>query len=353
MAPKRSTKGPAKPREAGKSSLANKNGKKADSGCLGGGLFSWFMVIALLGVWTSVAVVYFDLVDYKGVMDKAKDIQINLSESLQGKLSAYDADGDGDFDVEDAKVLLDEKPESVTERAVKTETAGPQEAGSREAGLKLRAALLKQLTLIHQRLDAKKIAKLALAEVRQLLAKEEEQEEAQRDSLLGLRRVEVAARARERVAARLQEQQETIEREEMERAVEELKGGKEKREAAADKGDKEVGETGEERKEQQPQQEEGGGENTEAGKEKQQMEGGGENAEAGKEKQQMEGGGENAEAGKEIKGKEEGGGERIGDDDKEDDKEEVKEVKEKKKVRGTNKRVKKAKVQKSEKASRK
>ncbi|XP_056452267.1 aspartyl/asparaginyl beta-hydroxylase-like [Gadus chalcogrammus] len=97
--------------EAGKSSLANKNGKKADSGCLGGGLFSWFMVIALLGVWTSVAVVYFDLVDYKGVM---------------GKLSAYDADGDGDFDVEDAKVLLGLK-ESAVAPATKMEAAAPVE----------------------------------------------------------------------------------------------------------------------------------------------------------------------------------------------------------------------------------
>uniref|UniRef100_A0A674APY7 Aspartate beta-hydroxylase n=1 Tax=Salmo trutta TaxID=8032 RepID=A0A674APY7_SALTR len=49
------------------------------------------MVLALLGVWSSVAVVWFDLVDYDNVI---------------GKLSAYDADGDGDFDVEDAKVLL-------------------------------------------------------------------------------------------------------------------------------------------------------------------------------------------------------------------------------------------------------
>ena len=49
------------------------------------------MVIALLGVWTSVAVVWFDLVDYEEVL---------------GKLGIYDADGDGDFDVDDAKVLL-------------------------------------------------------------------------------------------------------------------------------------------------------------------------------------------------------------------------------------------------------
>ncbi|KTF93273.1 hypothetical protein cypCar_00030275 [Cyprinus carpio] len=68
----------------------HKNGKKAE---VGGGtsFFTWFMVLALLGVWTSVAVVYFDLVDYQGVI---------------GKLVSYDADGDGDFDVEDAKVLL-------------------------------------------------------------------------------------------------------------------------------------------------------------------------------------------------------------------------------------------------------
>ncbi|XP_028297258.1 aspartyl/asparaginyl beta-hydroxylase isoform X7 [Gouania willdenowi] len=54
-------------------------------------VFSWFLVLALLGVWSSVAVVYFGVVDY---------------ESVIGKLTAYDADGDGDFDVDDAKVLL-------------------------------------------------------------------------------------------------------------------------------------------------------------------------------------------------------------------------------------------------------
>uniref|UniRef100_A0A672GAG6 Un-named hu7910 n=2 Tax=Salarias fasciatus TaxID=181472 RepID=A0A672GAG6_SALFA len=54
-------------------------------------MFTWFVVLALLGVWSSVAVLYFDVVDYDSVL---------------GKLAAYDADGDGDFDVEDAKVLL-------------------------------------------------------------------------------------------------------------------------------------------------------------------------------------------------------------------------------------------------------
>ncbi|XP_039404669.1 aspartyl/asparaginyl beta-hydroxylase isoform X10 [Corvus cornix cornix] len=67
----------------------SKNGKK--EGLSGSSFFTWFMVIALLGVWTSVAVVWFELVDYEEVL---------------GKLGIYDADGDGDFDVEDAKVLL-------------------------------------------------------------------------------------------------------------------------------------------------------------------------------------------------------------------------------------------------------
>uniref|UniRef100_A0A3P8WG01 Aspartate beta-hydroxylase n=1 Tax=Cynoglossus semilaevis TaxID=244447 RepID=A0A3P8WG01_CYNSE len=51
------------------------------------------VVLALLGVWSSVAVLYFDIVDYDRVI---------------GKLKAYDSDGDGDFDIEDAKVLLGE-----------------------------------------------------------------------------------------------------------------------------------------------------------------------------------------------------------------------------------------------------
>ncbi|XP_052319520.1 aspartyl/asparaginyl beta-hydroxylase-like isoform X3 [Oncorhynchus keta] len=92
-------------RHEGKAQLASKNGKKPE-GAGGSSFFTWFMVLALLGVWTSVAVVYFDLVDYQGTIAKAKDMHSTLSETLQGKLSSYDADGDGDFDVEDAKVLL-------------------------------------------------------------------------------------------------------------------------------------------------------------------------------------------------------------------------------------------------------
>ncbi|XP_008059903.1 aspartyl/asparaginyl beta-hydroxylase isoform X3 [Carlito syrichta] len=79
----------------------HKNGKKG--GLSGSSFFTWFMVIALLGVWTSVAVVWFDLVDYEEVL---------------GKLGIYDADGDGDFDVDDAKVLL-EGPGGVAKRKTK------------------------------------------------------------------------------------------------------------------------------------------------------------------------------------------------------------------------------------------
>uniref|UniRef100_A0A5F9CDW7 Aspartyl beta-hydroxylase/Triadin domain-containing protein n=1 Tax=Oryctolagus cuniculus TaxID=9986 RepID=A0A5F9CDW7_RABIT len=82
----------------------HRNGRKG--GLSGSSFFTWFMVIALLGVWTSVAVVWFELVDYEEVLAKAKDFRYNLSEVLQGKLGVYDADGDGDFDVDDAKALL-------------------------------------------------------------------------------------------------------------------------------------------------------------------------------------------------------------------------------------------------------
>uniref|UniRef100_A0A6G1RDW3 Uncharacterized protein n=1 Tax=Hypotaenidia okinawae TaxID=2861861 RepID=A0A6G1RDW3_9GRUI len=97
----------------------NKNGKK--EGLSGSSFFTWFMVIALLGVWTSVAVVWFELVDYEEVLAKAKDFRYNLSEVLQGKLGIYDADGDGDFDVEDAKVLL-----GLKERSVPAQPASPE-----------------------------------------------------------------------------------------------------------------------------------------------------------------------------------------------------------------------------------
>uniref|UniRef100_A0A3B4FCW7 Aspartyl beta-hydroxylase/Triadin domain-containing protein n=1 Tax=Pundamilia nyererei TaxID=303518 RepID=A0A3B4FCW7_9CICH len=60
-------------------------------------------VLSLNPVFVTLCVFYYLFVLHA---DKAKGLQINLSEALQGKLVAYDTDGDGDFDVEDAKVLL-------------------------------------------------------------------------------------------------------------------------------------------------------------------------------------------------------------------------------------------------------
>uniref|UniRef100_A0A3B3CAY9 Retinitis pigmentosa 1-like 1 protein n=1 Tax=Oryzias melastigma TaxID=30732 RepID=A0A3B3CAY9_ORYME len=207
MAPKKSANKSHKPKDASKVQAASKNGKRAESGSGGSSFFSWFIVLALLGVWTSVAVVYFDLVDYQGVLDKAKGLQINLSETLQGKLVAYDTDGDGDFDIEDAKVLLDEKPGEPPCSGAHKEPPSPKDVGFR-----LREALKQQLAIIHERVEAKRLAKLALAEVRQLLLKEEELKELELE-----RRKEIPADVKKRVAARLKEEEERIEKEEMEK----------------------------------------------------------------------------------------------------------------------------------------
>ncbi|TKS87332.1 Aspartyl/asparaginyl beta-hydroxylase [Collichthys lucidus] len=93
--------------------VESKNGKRTERGGGDAGgegskysMFTWFVVLALLGVWSSVAVVYFEIVDYDSVIARAKEFRMNFSDVLQGKLTAYDTDGDGDFDVEDAKVLL-------------------------------------------------------------------------------------------------------------------------------------------------------------------------------------------------------------------------------------------------------
>uniref|UniRef100_A0A668TW45 Un-named hu7910 n=1 Tax=Oreochromis aureus TaxID=47969 RepID=A0A668TW45_OREAU len=97
MAQRKNSKNPSK-KEGKTVPVESKNGKRTEGGGggdAGGGpkysVFTWFVVLGLLGVWSSVAVVYFDIVDYDTVI---------------GKLTAYDTDGDGDFDVEDAKVLL-------------------------------------------------------------------------------------------------------------------------------------------------------------------------------------------------------------------------------------------------------
>ncbi|XP_031652599.1 aspartyl/asparaginyl beta-hydroxylase isoform X4 [Oncorhynchus kisutch] len=131
MAPRKNFRNQAK-KEVKPAAVVNKNGVKVEASVAasGGGfsgtkIFTWFMVLALLGVWSSVAVVWFDLVDYDNVIERAKEFRFNFSEVLQGKLSAYDADGDGDFDVEDAKVLLGlkERPVSVLLREAKEESA--------------------------------------------------------------------------------------------------------------------------------------------------------------------------------------------------------------------------------------
>uniref|UniRef100_A0A674AJY5 Aspartyl/asparaginyl beta-hydroxylase-like n=1 Tax=Salmo trutta TaxID=8032 RepID=A0A674AJY5_SALTR len=120
MAPRKNSRNQSK-KEVKPAAVVNKNGVKAEAAIASGGggaasgfsgtkIFTWFMVLALLGVWSSVAVVWLDLVDYDNVI---------------GKLSAYDADGDGDFDVEDAKVLLGvkERPVSLVQREANEESA--------------------------------------------------------------------------------------------------------------------------------------------------------------------------------------------------------------------------------------
>uniref|UniRef100_A0A4W5NJD6 Aspartate beta-hydroxylase n=1 Tax=Hucho hucho TaxID=62062 RepID=A0A4W5NJD6_9TELE len=243
--------------EEAKAQLASKNGKKPE-GAGGSSFFTWFMVLALLGVWTSVAVVYFDLVDYQGTIAKAKDMHSTLSETLQGKLSSYDADGDGDFDVEDAKVLLDEprrdrkrarhrveteSPKTKFKKNKATEDEKPRHAAKREAqkehpltkdvGWKLREALKQQLAIIHERVEAKKIAKMALAEVRNILAREEE------EKVLGVTREESAKKAKVAVAARMKEEEEKIEKEEFEKALEKIRRDKEQEEEKGKKAKKE------------------------------------------------------------------------------------------------------------------
>ncbi|XP_061820989.1 aspartyl/asparaginyl beta-hydroxylase-like isoform X7 [Nerophis lumbriciformis] len=118
----------------------SKNGKKTHGGDAGGGakysVFTWFVVLALLGVWSSVAVVYFDVVDYNSVI---------------GKLKAYDTDGDGDFDVEDAKVLLAKKKKAKLlnklDKTIKAEVDAAEKLrkkGKVEAALKAFETLVQQ-----------------------------------------------------------------------------------------------------------------------------------------------------------------------------------------------------------------
>ncbi|XP_015252289.1 PREDICTED: stress response protein NST1-like, partial [Cyprinodon variegatus] len=195
-----------------------KNGKRSDGGAAGGGakfsVFTWVVVLALLGVWSSMAVVYFDIVDYDNVIARAQEFRWNFSEVLQGKLAAYDTDNDGDFDVEDAKVLLGETSEGSEKNTTKAQTSSHP-----HRGVKLRAALRNELRLIHEKMEAKRIARIALAEIRALLAEEDEKRE-----------VAWAQKMKDLEVARLKMEAELVEKErlEKEKAVEQEKLEKER-----------------------------------------------------------------------------------------------------------------------------
>ncbi|XP_043960939.1 aspartyl/asparaginyl beta-hydroxylase-like isoform X8 [Gambusia affinis] len=120
--------------------VEHKNGKRAEAGpgAADGGprfsMFTWLVVVALLGVWSSVAVFYFDIVDYDRVLARAQEFRMNFSEVLQGKLAAYDTDGDGDFDVEDAKVLLGQRRFGGSSERMRTEEEKKKRGRSRAPG---------------------------------------------------------------------------------------------------------------------------------------------------------------------------------------------------------------------------
>ncbi|XP_042616832.1 aspartyl/asparaginyl beta-hydroxylase-like isoform X4 [Cyprinus carpio] len=86
-------------KQARKDSPSGNTAVKSEKKTEGNSFFSWLLVLAFLGAWLSVGVVWFDLVDYNSVIG-----------ALGG---VYDADGDGDFDVEDAKVFLELHAESL------------------------------------------------------------------------------------------------------------------------------------------------------------------------------------------------------------------------------------------------
>lgn len=59
------------PSEGKTPALESKNGKKVERAGGGGSkpsMLTWMVVLALLGVWSSMAVLYFDIVDYDSVI---------------------------------------------------------------------------------------------------------------------------------------------------------------------------------------------------------------------------------------------------------------------------------------------
>ncbi|XP_077057624.1 aspartyl/asparaginyl beta-hydroxylase isoform X9 [Siphateles boraxobius] len=90
---------------ARKESPAGNTVSKSEKKSEGNSFFSWLLVLALLGAWLSVGIVWFDLVDYNSVV------------GALGRV--YDADGDGDFDVQDAKVLLENTTVATKEKTLR------------------------------------------------------------------------------------------------------------------------------------------------------------------------------------------------------------------------------------------
>lgn len=105
----------------------------------------------------------------------------------------------------------------------------PELSSAKDVGLKLREALKQQLTIIHERVEARKIAKMALAEVRSILSKEED------ERTLSRIREESEAKAWERAEARLKEEGERIEKEDVEKAIDRIRKEKEEREKMAER----------------------------------------------------------------------------------------------------------------------
>ncbi|KAM9839263.1 aspartyl/asparaginyl beta-hydroxylase-like isoform 2-T2 [Aulostomus maculatus] len=82
-------------RKEGKTSpVESKNGKRTEGGGGGEGdggggakysMFTWVVVLALLGVWSSLAVVYFDIVDYDSVIGLREAVRPNPADSPEDK----------------------------------------------------------------------------------------------------------------------------------------------------------------------------------------------------------------------------------------------------------------------------
>uniref|UniRef100_H3CMI4 Un-named hu7910 n=1 Tax=Tetraodon nigroviridis TaxID=99883 RepID=H3CMI4_TETNG len=112
-----------------------------------------FVVLALLGVLSSMAVLYLDVVDYRSIL---------------GRLAAYDADGDGDFDMEDAKVLLGKRRRNIRPPSIPPSlhpsspppSPGPPaaaEAEGREVEAKERAEKAKSERLEQERMNGQPV----------------------------------------------------------------------------------------------------------------------------------------------------------------------------------------------------